>query len=55
MLRSVVLRLTSSFTVARCKRGCGRPVNQQGNYCCRQCREGYGSHSKLCRERNEGR
>lgn len=34
----------------RCR--CGRIKNKQGKYCCRMCREGYGTHSKLCIKNN---
>jgi transcriptional regulator with XRE-family HTH domain len=34
---------------------CGRMTNKQGTWCCRMCREQYGSHSTLCRRRNAGR
>lgn len=43
--RALVNSLTGKCT-------CGRIPNKQGKVCCRQCREGYGSHSKLCRKRN---
>lgn len=32
---------------------CGRQVNKQGIWCCRMCRDTYGTHSSLCRRRNE--
>jgi DNA-binding XRE family transcriptional regulator len=35
----------------RCQ--CGRQVNKQGIWCCRMCRDTYGTHSSLCRRRNE--
>ena len=31
---------------------CGRSLNKQGKVCCRMCRDGYGSHSVLCRRNN---
>ena len=34
------------------KCACGRARNKQGVWCCRMCREDYGTHSRLCRKRN---
>lgn len=43
------------FNVLAGRCACGRIRNKQGNHCCRMCREGYGSHSKLCRQNNPER
>jgi hypothetical protein len=32
---------------------CGRRANGHGKTCCQMCWIGYGTHSRLCRERNE--
>jgi len=48
--QSAFRRSLSNITSGRCV--CGRIRNKQGTWCCRMCRENYGTHSKLCRERN---
>jgi hypothetical protein len=43
-------RIAFNVLSGRCT--CGRFKNKQGNHCCRMCREGYGTHSRLCQKNN---